>query len=613
MIRSATIRNFKNIKDLRIELDRLTVFVGANGSGKTSVLDAINRAAQVQPHDPNWGAAQREQLDWIYLRGGSGDISVFCETDGGPFGFAVIPPEPLPRTTIPPKARPWQFRFWDENQSIEQFEEARNAATPLVFLRLDARRLAKESYSETTRPTIESDGSGAASVLAFMALNDPDSFEELLNHVRKLLPQIRRIRFRKVPIVRSKYHPISKNPDSGLRSVRQVFQGEALLLDYIHAKDIAAHTASEGTLIIIGLMTVLLGPDRPKFCSWMTSITGFTRWPRSNSSRMIGQILESFPDLQILATAHSPYLLNYLAPEQVRIMATDSEGHACCGRLSDHPTVRHLERRDGPGRDVEPVRREVACGRGGRKVSLEVAVVYEASADLRTATELADRVLVDAIEWLETEHLDHQRTWSGDHLGNSLAWKGTKQLAASHNIRAVGSFNGNPADPDAQVDRWAIRLLRFLFPKRDGVMLIRDRDDQPERRAGFEQARNQEEIVTPVVINLAVVERESWVICGFDPIDDSEESRLAGERQKLGFDPRLRSHELTACKDDQANRSPKRVLHSLGGGDQERERHCWQRTSLEILNERGSENGLTLFLEEVRELIAPLIGHVAKN
>src|SRR4051794_34569064 len=41
MIQSVAIQNFKSIRDQTIDLDRLTVFVGANGSGKTSVLEAI--------------------------------------------------------------------------------------------------------------------------------------------------------------------------------------------------------------------------------------------------------------------------------------------------------------------------------------------------------------------------------------------------------------------------------------------------------------------------------------------------------------------------------------------------------------------------------------------
>ncbi len=42
-------------------------------------------------------------------------------------------------------------------------------------------------------------------------------------------------------------------------------------------------------------------------------------------------------------------------------------------------------------------------------MSLRFAVVHEAEADFRTATELADRVLVEAIDWLDEEMLaDHR-------------------------------------------------------------------------------------------------------------------------------------------------------------------------------------------------------------
>jgi hypothetical protein len=114
-----------------------------------------------------------------------------------------------------------------------------------------------------------------------------------------------------------------------------------------------------------------------------------------------------------------------------------------------------------------------------------------------------------------------------------------------------------------------------------------------------------------IVVGLAVVERESWVISGFDPQDNEETARLDGERQSLGFDPRLRSHELTACKDDTALRSPKRVLRQLSGDDWHRERHCWINASLEVLRERGRENGLAAYLHEVWDQLARLIGHVA--
>lgn len=42
MISKVSIRNFKCLRDVSVDLERFTVFVGANGSGKTSVLQALD-------------------------------------------------------------------------------------------------------------------------------------------------------------------------------------------------------------------------------------------------------------------------------------------------------------------------------------------------------------------------------------------------------------------------------------------------------------------------------------------------------------------------------------------------------------------------------------------
>jgi hypothetical protein len=93
-------------------------------------------------------------------------------------------------------------------------------------------------------------------------------------------------------------------------------------------------------------------------------------------------------------------------------------------------------------------------------------------------------------------------------------------------------------------------------------------------------------------------------------VSDGEAARLQAERQSLGFDPRDRSHELTACKNDQAKRSPKRVLLALAGGDYDREFRCWSTTSLDDLRTRGHGNGLAHYLDEIRDRLAGFVGHV---
>jgi hypothetical protein len=186
-------------------------------------------------------------------------------------------------------------------------------------------------------------------------------------------------------------------------------------------------------------------------------------------------------------------------------------------------------------------------------------------------------------------------------------------LAREAGIRAHGHFDGEPGLPDAAAARRAILYLLAAVPDLQAILLIRDQDDEPERRAGLEQARTQDPSGVVIVVGLAVVERECWVVCGFEPQDGGESSRLDAEKAALGFDPRLRSHELTACKDDSAVRSPKRVLRRLSGDDRHRERHCWKNTPLGLLRERGGGNGLTAYLQEVPDRLAPLIGYVSQE
>ena len=162
-------------------------------------------------------------------------------------------------------------------------------------------------------------------------------------------------------------------------------------------------------------------------------------------------------------------------------------------------------------------------------MSLFFAVVHEAEADFQTATEIADRVLLEAIYWLDDSGLDYQRTWvSHTPNGERLTWKRIKQLARDAGIAVSGHIDNQPAYPDARAARRAILYLLTLFSELEGIIVVRDQDDQPERRDGLEQARREFSGSIAIVIGFAIVEREAWVISGFDP--------------------RILSHELTACK-----------------------------------------------------------------
>lgn len=61
MIRELSIKNYKSVFDLKLELGKLNVFIGENGCGKTNLLEAVAMA----------GAAVSDRLDTeeLYLRG----------------------------------------------------------------------------------------------------------------------------------------------------------------------------------------------------------------------------------------------------------------------------------------------------------------------------------------------------------------------------------------------------------------------------------------------------------------------------------------------------------------------------------------------------------------
>ena len=241
---------------------------------------------------------------------------------------------------------------------------------------------------------------------------------------------------------------------------------------------------------------------------------------------------------------------------------------------------------------------------------MKFALVCEAPADRQIAQVLADRVVLENVDWAEG-NLDSLREWCDSvtvHARSwSLEWTSIRHLAEALNIRIRGHFNGEPGAPDAATARRAVLVLQKVISP-EAVFLIRDADNHQNRKLGLEQARQHfKDQTLKVVIGLANAEREAWVLAGYVAKDERERELLAAERQTLGFDPCERSEKLTAGRDDNAKRSPKRVLNVLCNGSKDREQECWTQTSLETLRQRGEENGLKEYLNEAKTSIVPLL------
>jgi hypothetical protein len=241
-------------------------------------------------------------------------------------------------------------------------------------------------------------------------------------------------------------------------------------------------------------------------------------------------------------------------------------------------------------------------------VTISLAVVCESPADQRTGCDLADRVFCAEVPWLEPGLLEACRKWRGfDTSACYVLWTELRRVAQAKGIRIPhGHFEGEPGKSDAAAARRAIRVLMAADAPPDAIVLLRDEDADGQRRKGIEQARQETRLEVRVVVGVADAMRESWVLAGFDPKDDAEQSRLQAVRRELGFDPRENAHRLRA-KHRYDKNNPKRVLDFLTEGDFHREASCWRDTDLELLKRRGKDNGLSDYLDEVKARLVPMV------
>jgi hypothetical protein len=254
---------------------------------------------------------------------------------------------------------------------------------------------------------------------------------------------------------------------------------------------------------------------------------------------------------------------------------------------------------------------------------IEVVVIVESRMDAVTATKLAERVLVEKIDWLEPESLQHLFKWTGLESGTEHScWKDIGDIinrAEKDGIpkpRFLGHGKTGVLKADGAIAIKTLKLIKLLHRKKSrkiaAVLFIRDLDNQPERRQGIEQARIEQIDEQPgieIIIGTADRMREAWVLNSFMPLNLEEKQIIQQITTKLSFDPCDEAHRLRSNSWEEPDRirNPKVIVEQLTGGDISREQQCWEETDLEILRSRGKKTGLTDYLNEVEQRLISIL------
>lgn len=351
MIHQAKFWRFKGIADQEISFDSLTMFVGANATGKSSVLEAIFLAiesCQADGRDAKWTEIAVD----VSSRTHGEDTRVVCESDDGDFGFDCLYDEKvlrLPGNEIPRDFEDigrWSFRVFPENEVARKEIAARCA--PAKLLQLNHRSLAEPSYFAKTEPEMDASGFGLASVLASIKLAEDERFGRIVRDLKTVIPNLKRILIKKVAVNLRETEYTEVEGKTYSRDIDKSYMGDSLVFDFVDAEGVAAKHVSTGTLAILALLSLLHSPRS----IGTLLLDDFGDFLHPLAQRQLIEICEGFAkhhQVQIIATTHSPFVLDAIDPGYIRLATLNEHGESVFGELEEHPEFNRWKDEMSPG------------------------------------------------------------------------------------------------------------------------------------------------------------------------------------------------------------------------------------------------------------------------
>ena len=329
-LKQFTARHFKSLNDVQIELRKFNVLVGANGSGKTNILEGLFRLSQLRFKKPATIFSGRQTLRDLATQGAEGKVKLRIDADTEGAVFLEYEGVPLPDE---PAIHTVRVKYGEETvvyeYSLGPVDGPPLRDSPIlrafggtILLRLDAYQLARPHISTSVLPRLQYNGRGLPSVLADLAATDPERLDRIFRATREIVPAFERARMPKQEV----FYRKQGEKTSGF--------GHRLELQ-LHGRWLDAGLASEGTLLVLGLMTIVHGLTSTRLLL-MDDIDRALH-PRAQRS-LVKQLAELTDEgLQLVCTTHSPILLDAVDPEDVIVVrASPQNGFTRAKRLVEH-------------------------------------------------------------------------------------------------------------------------------------------------------------------------------------------------------------------------------------------------------------------------------------
>ena len=355
------VRNFRALRDVEFkDLTPLTVLLGPNGSGKSTVFDVFAFLAECFEFGLRRAWDKRGRAKELKTRGGDGPVTIEIKYRESGYPLITYHLAVDERAGAPIVVEEWlrwkrgshgqPFRFLDYREGLGSAvsgelpdEEDQRVDTPLKsadllavnalgqfaehprvaalrdfitgwyvsYLSADSARSQPEAGPQDR---LNRSGDNIANVIQFLAEQHPQRLEQIFSVLRQRVPRIESV--------------LSETMPDG----RLLLQ----IKDAPFSHPVLARFASDGTLKMLAYLVMLNDPSPPPFI-------GIEEPENFLHPRLLPELAEecraAIAQTQLLVTTHSPFFLNGLRPEEVRVLWRDAQGYTQAQRASDLPGV----------------------------------------------------------------------------------------------------------------------------------------------------------------------------------------------------------------------------------------------------------------------------------
>jgi predicted ATPase len=355
------VENFRALREVEFkDLTPLTVLLGPNGSGKSTVFDVFAFLAECFDTGLRRAWDKRGRAKELKTRGSEGPITIeikYREPGYNLITYHLAVDEVSGSPVVVEEWLQWRrkqhgkpFKFLDyragQGRAISgesPDEEDRRIEIPLKsadllavnalgqfadhprvaalrdfitgwyvsYLSADSARGQPEAGPQER---LTKSGDNLANVIQYLAERHGDRLERIFEVLRRRVPRIERILAETMP------------------------DGRLLLQvkDAPFSHPVLARFASDGTLKMLAYLVLLHDPDPPPFI-------GIEEPENFLHPRLLPELAEECRSAteatQLVVTTHSPFFLNALRPEEVRVLWRDEAGYTKTKRVLDLPGI----------------------------------------------------------------------------------------------------------------------------------------------------------------------------------------------------------------------------------------------------------------------------------